>query len=141
MSRNRASTVCECGLDFEAFFAGADASDPELVDWNADRGPTAYPLGHGYREPLSVYRSDVEPPSDAYRWKHVRCPLCRRHMGLWYVRQRDSDDEPAYRLYDTSFWHARNDEPAREDVAGALVWTARDLEEAVALYVARRAMS
>lgn len=77
---------------------------------------------------------------DRYRWKRIQCPLCRRLYAGWYVMQPAFLELPRYELYDTSYWHSGNDEPAPEDEAGAIQWTREALETAVREYVTRHGL-
>lgn len=171
MSRNRGSTVCDCGLwDLVTGDGRVRVEDAGLlreVDyWSGyfsgrEDGPG---LGYGFRNDLAGERYfwrirdasgaithssnapvagwtrelgwtySVPEPGDRYRWKRIQCPLCHRQYAGWYVQQPASLEPPAYELYDTSFWFARNDEPCPEDLAGVREITPDVLVAAVEAY-------
>ena len=80
----------------------------------------------------------VPSKRDRYRWRRLECPLCRRIFAGWYVQQPASLHPPVYELYDTSYFHAQNDEPAPEDIANLIEWTPAMLADAAREYLARR---
>lgn len=163
MSRNRNSTECACDLWDLATAAGTAAVDDSALLTQEQWWPKCpYEMGWGYRKDLagSVYgwrkgsqssnapfpgatrelwwTYNVPAAADRYRWKRIQCPLCQRHYAGWYVRQPASLDPPVYALYDTSFWHAKNDEPAEEDLADLIEWTPEMLVDAAREYAGRR---
>lgn len=85
----------------------------------------------GYTRVLSGAYLDV-PPEDRYRFRKLECVFCRRLYVGWYRQdpvnvllagKYDWADLPGFRLYDTSFFHAFNDEPSKEDLTNMREWT------------------
>lgn len=97
--------------------------------YSADgRGGASYPHPD-YPERRLVARYVDVPPEARYRYRRLECPFCRRQYVGWYARHPHNEltEAPAYELYDTSFWHSFNDEPADEDVANVREWTPEKL--------------
>jgi len=90
----------------------------------------------GWNYEPQVY-GDV-PPDQRYRYRKVTCPLCRRSFVGWYVQQpKIDDDDRCYEIYDTSFWHAFNDEPSDKDEEGVINWTPETVAQALREFAER----
>jgi hypothetical protein len=100
-------------------------------------------MGYGYRDDLVGAVLRYPPPKDYqggvvrevlweyvhlpktewYRWRRIHCPLCGRQYAGWYRRVPDrrypdgTFGPSCLELYDTSFYHSFDDEPAAEDEA------------------------
>jgi hypothetical protein len=87
---------------------------------------------HGeYTEQVLVAQYDRVPEEDRYRFRKLRCVLCKVLYVGWYIRQPqkvDAEDVLKYDLYDTSYFHAFNDEPSDEDLREKREWTPQKLE-------------
>lgn len=123
MSINLCSTICyHCGLDLRRYFGNfpidtegmltAEGYWPEHIligqegDWGA-------PRGHD---------------DDEVRWKQLECPLCHvLYAGWYFVETCVFSGVMELKLFDLSYFHARNDEPVDADIAGAIHWTAESL--------------
>lgn len=92
---------------------------------------------HGrFTEPELACRYLDVPMEDRYRLRRLDCVFCRRPYVGWYrqdpvnvllVGVYDWADLPGFRLYDTSYWWAFNDEPSDRDKAPVREWTAEKL--------------
>jgi hypothetical protein len=83
---------------------------------------------HPYTERVLIAMYDSVPPEDRYRFRKLQCVFCRRLYAGYYLRQpQQIDRERTYELYDTSFFHAFNDEPSDEDLREMREWTPEKL--------------
>lgn len=102
MSRNRASTDCECGWPLDRAThvepPRSEASYLTLV------GQTRYLNNSGYGW---VHDSRLYGP---VQFQRIECPICGRIYAGWLAAREHGPT--ADFLFDSSFWHSFNDEPA-----------------------------
>jgi hypothetical protein len=92
-------------------------TNPNNRSWtNGPLPPGAIILAEHINEPV--------PEEKRYMVRYLECPLCQAKFAGWYraqvgevTRHRDGRVETkpiTYELYDTSYWHSFNDEPASD---------------------------
>ena len=108
MSRNRSTTMCDCGLCLRYRPEVGRRSDKDLF------GAAEYVLKIGkanWSSPIGGY------PRVATLFAKVICPLCFTEYVGWFSPPSFPDlDGPEWELYDTSYWSTYNDEPGEADI-------------------------
>jgi hypothetical protein len=125
-------------LPLDQFAVGVRQTPPEITSY-VKPGTPVDQRGYGfashkhgeYTEQVLVAQYDRVPEEDRYRFRKLRCVLCKVLYVGWYIRQPqkvDAEDVLKYDLYDTSYFHAFNDEPSDEDLREKREWTPQKLE-------------
>ncbi len=95
--------------------------------YHPNGGFASYDAGPEYEKRL-MWEYESIPEEARYRWRKLKCPFCNRLYAGWYRLQPHGYTRNNYELYDTSYFHAFNDEPDLKDDVWVLEWTVTEVK-------------